>query len=107
MRLVQVLDVPAHVELAFEGGVPVAVNGIAMSAPELLDSLATIAADHGFVPLHSVRAVSDSLADLVTLPAREALAASGTPGTGTVRIKLHQGEHTIVSVSPSALDAHA
>jgi argininosuccinate synthase len=38
---------PAHLELAFEAGVPVAVNGIAMPLPELIHSVGTIAGVHG------------------------------------------------------------
>jgi argininosuccinate synthase len=37
----------AHVEVTFERGVPVATNGVAMSAVELITSLGTIAAVHG------------------------------------------------------------
>jgi argininosuccinate synthase len=38
---------PAYVEIAFEKGVPVAINGITMTFTELIDSLSTIAGDHG------------------------------------------------------------
>jgi argininosuccinate synthase len=40
-------DTPAYVELRFEHGVPVAVNGVTMSFVELLASLETIAGAHG------------------------------------------------------------
>ena len=39
-------DRPAYVELAFERGVPVSINGITMSLVELLQSLDTIAGAH-------------------------------------------------------------
>jgi argininosuccinate synthase len=39
-------DRPAYVEIAFERGVPVSINGIAMSLVELLQSLDTIAGAH-------------------------------------------------------------
>ena len=37
----------AHVEIAFKDNVPLTINGIGMRLPELLESLATIAAEHG------------------------------------------------------------
>jgi argininosuccinate synthase len=40
-------DTPACVELAFERGVPVAINGVAMGLTELIASLETIAGAHG------------------------------------------------------------
>jgi argininosuccinate synthase len=40
-------DTPAYVEIAFEAGVPVAVNGVEMSLTELIGSLDTIAGTHG------------------------------------------------------------
>lgn len=74
----------AHVDLVFEGGVPTTINGIAMRLPELLDSLTTIAAEHGitggehpFVPaavvLHS------------------AYTALGSSSDGSVRLRVSQG----------------
>lgn len=40
-------DVPAYVEVDFEAGVPVKVNGVAMPLTELINSLDTIAGAHG------------------------------------------------------------
>ena len=40
-------DLPAYVEIEFEAGVPVAVNGVAMPLVELVGSLETIAGAHG------------------------------------------------------------
>jgi argininosuccinate synthase len=40
-------DEPAYVELAFERGVPTAINGVAMPFVELIASLGTIAGAHG------------------------------------------------------------
>ncbi len=40
-------DIPAYVELTFEAGVPVAVNGIAMPLTELIAAVGTIAGSHG------------------------------------------------------------
>lgn len=38
---------PAYVEISFEVGVPIAINGIAMSLTELVESLSIIAGQHG------------------------------------------------------------
>jgi argininosuccinate synthase len=40
-------DVPAHLELTFERGVPTAINGVQMPLAELIHSVATIAGVHG------------------------------------------------------------
>jgi argininosuccinate synthase len=40
-------DTPAYVEVEWEKGVPIAINGIAMPLTELIDSLETIAGVHG------------------------------------------------------------
>ncbi len=47
--VVPVPDAPACVELTFDRGTPVAINGVEMTLTELLDSVATIAAGHGVV----------------------------------------------------------
>jgi argininosuccinate synthase len=96
-RFAHEADVPAHIDLAFEQGIPIAVNGISMPLAELNESLTTIAADHGL----------GELADIVLGPALQALASTADDsGTGVVRMKLHDGEQTIVSVSLSSLASH-
>jgi argininosuccinate synthase len=40
-------DHAAYVEISFDKGVPAAVNGVPMSITELIDSLSTIAGEHG------------------------------------------------------------
>ena len=40
-------DLPAYVEVEFEAGVPVGINGVSMSLVELIGSLQTIAGVHG------------------------------------------------------------
>lgn len=40
-------DNPAYVEIAFEQGVPTAINGVQMPFIELIESLSTIAGEHG------------------------------------------------------------
>jgi argininosuccinate synthase len=46
---------PAYVEMTFEQGVPVAVNGVPMSLTELIESLTTIAGAHGVGRLQTAR----------------------------------------------------
>lgn len=43
----EVSDTPAYVEVEFERGVPVAINGVALTLVELISSLETIAGAHG------------------------------------------------------------
>jgi argininosuccinate synthase len=104
LKLAQALDVPAHIELMFEHGVPVAVNGVAMGLPELTESLSTIAADHGVGVRNDAPVGPLTGADVVLGSARAALASTGDQATGIVRMKLHLGEQIILSVSPS--DSH-
>jgi argininosuccinate synthase len=40
-------DIPAYVEVEFERGIPVAINGVSLSLVELISSLETIAGAHG------------------------------------------------------------
>jgi argininosuccinate synthase len=79
---------PAHVEIAFKDSLPTSINGIAMRLPELLESLATIAAEHGiasgehaFVPAVTVL----HAAYVALAPARD----------GAVRLKLSNGEYSV------------
>jgi hypothetical protein len=96
-RFAHEADVPAHIDLAFEQGIPIAVNGISMPLAELNESLTTIAADHGL----------GGPSDIVLGPALQALAATADDGgTGVVHMTLHDGEQTIVSVSLSSLAPH-
>ncbi len=100
--MVHTLDVPAHIELAFEGGTPIAVNGIIMPLEELNESLSTIAGDHGFDERTSAEAIPATLAETVVACAREALATAQEHVTGVVRLKLHHGQRTVLSVSPAS-----
>jgi argininosuccinate synthase len=47
------LDQSAQVDIAFEDGVPISVNGIPMSPVEVIDSLGTIGAAHGVNRAHA------------------------------------------------------
>jgi argininosuccinate synthase len=83
----------AHVEIAFEGGVPVAISGISMPLTELFESLAIIAAQHGIRPPSRFQ---DAPAAVVLAAAFAALNASnhqspGTPSSGVVRLRLVDG----------------
>ena len=50
---------PAYVELSFERGVPVAINGVAMPLVDLIASLTTIAGAHGVGRLDLVESRPD------------------------------------------------
>jgi argininosuccinate synthase len=79
-----VLATPAQVEISFSDGMPATINGIPMRLSELLESLTTIAAEHGigagghlFVPAATVL--------------HAAYVALGSASDGTVRLKLFDG----------------
>ena len=78
------VETPATVEIAFTDGMPVLINGIAMRLTELLESLATIAAEHG-IGAGGHLFVS---AGTVLHAAYDALGGSRE---GTVRLKLLDG----------------
>jgi argininosuccinate synthase len=105
----RVPDVPAHVEVAFEQGVPVSVNGVPMPLTELTDSVATIAGNHGVGGdvTYDAQAICEVPAAIVLSEAHDALTGGGQGrASGVVRMKLFKGEHTIVGHSPVAV-AHA
>jgi argininosuccinate synthase len=78
----------AQVEIAFKDNVPLTINGIAMRLPELLESLATIAAEHGIAggehPFLTAATVLQA--------AYDALAGSHE---GVVRLKITDGTCTV------------
>ena len=53
-------DAPANVEVSFEEGVPVAINGVALPIVELISSIETIAGSHGVGRLAARDAVSSA-----------------------------------------------
>jgi argininosuccinate synthase len=69
---------PAYLELAFEGGVPVAVNGVPMPLTELIHSVATIAGVHGVGRIDMVenRLVGIKSREVYEAPAAVALHAA-------------------------------
>ena len=69
---------PAYVEIEFERGVPVKINGVAMSLVELIQSLETIAGDHGVgrVDMVENRLVGIKSREIYEAPAAVALHAA-------------------------------
>jgi argininosuccinate synthase len=78
----------ANLEIAFEDGVPCAVNGVALTLTELLESLSVIAGQHGVGRIGAI----DAPAALVLHAAYGVLGAQ----TGIVRLRLHKGEQSLV-----------
>ena len=64
---------PAYVEIAFERGIPAAVNGIPMAMMEMIESLATIAGHHGIGRMSSAGACREAPAAVVLHAAQAAL----------------------------------
>lgn len=62
-------EVPAHVEVEFERGIPIGVNGVPLRLLELIESMAVIAAQHGVGRLER----SDAPAAVVLHTAHSAL----------------------------------
>ena len=85
-------DTPAYVEIAFERGIPVAVNGIPMAATELIESIAIIAGHHGVGRMESAGVCVEAPAAVVLHTAYAALArAVPADVTGSVRLTLSKG----------------
>ena len=87
-------DTAAQIELVFERGVPAAINGVAMSLTELIESLSLIAGRHGVGRLGHV----DAPAAVVLHAAFQALGGRD----GLVRLSLLKGQHTVVAVDEHA-----
>ena len=85
----EVPDMPAHLEIAFERGVPAAINGVPMPLTELIESLAIIAGRHDVgrveeeeerdVPGTEMRLIYEAPAAVVLHAAHAALEASVMP----------------------------
>ena len=81
------LNEPARLEIAFEGGLPVSVNGVPMTLTELIESVATIAA---------------APAAVVFQAAHDALGAEAARASGaTVCLELFKGQHRVLSAHHS------
>lgn len=97
---------PAHVEIAWAGGVPTAINGVPMPLTELIDILAIIAGHHGIGRVDPGSPIPDpggieAPAGVVLIAAYRALVAATLPQpiTGTVRIHLLKGDHRVLAVN--------
>jgi argininosuccinate synthase len=90
---------PAHVEIAFAAGVPVAVNGVPMGVVELFESLAIIAGHHGVGRFETSGICSEAPAAVVVQAAMDALGAEPQIMTGSVRITLSRGTLTAAPVA--------
>lgn len=81
------LNEPARLEIAFERGLPVSVNGVPMTLTEVIESVATIA---DVPPAVIFQAAHDALGE----------DASGAPGA-TVCLELFKGQHRVLSAHHS------
>jgi len=72
-------DTPAYVEVVFERGVPVAVNGVPMAMTELIESLSIIAGHHGVGRIESAGSCTEAPAALVLHAAHAALESAVLP----------------------------
>jgi len=97
------LDAPARLEIAFEAGLPVSINGISMSLPELIESVSTIAGTHGVGRVTETSgAAVHAPAAVVLQAAHDALGADAARASGaTVCLELFRGEHRILSAHHS------
>jgi argininosuccinate synthase len=94
-------DTAAEVDIAFEQGVPAAINGVPMIPTELIEILNIIAGHHGVgrIEMHDMH--GEAPAAVVLQSAYRALqdAASREGGPeyvhGSVRVVLRKGEHTV------------
>jgi argininosuccinate synthase len=86
-------DCPAYPEVAFDQGMPVALNGVSLPLVELLASLDTIAGAHGVTPEAPAVALlfeaHRALQSQRVLPDR-------SPVTGTARLRLFEGRSEVV-----------
>jgi len=80
------LDEPARLEIAFERGLPVSVNGVPMTLTELIESIATIA---------------DAPPAAIFQAAHEALGDASSASAATVCLELFKGQHRVLSAHRS------
>jgi argininosuccinate synthase len=91
--------VAANLEIEFDDAVPVAINGVALPLPELIESLSLIGGEHGIGHAESANAP----AALVLHAAYRAL----DNRSGIVRLELLDGRHRVVPSSVAELVNHA
>ena len=97
------LDAPARLEIAFEAGLPVAINGVSMTLTELIESVTTIAANHGVGRVMDTSGTPlEAPAAVVFQAAHEALGANASRASGaTVCLELFKGQHRVLSAQHS------
>ena len=96
-------DLPARLEIAFEAGLPVSINGIPMSLPELIESVSTIAGTHGVGRVFDTSGTAvHAPAAVVLQAAHDALGADAAHAPDArVCLELFRGEHRILSAHHS------
>jgi argininosuccinate synthase len=100
-------DTAAEVDIAFEQGVPAAINGVTMIPTELIEILNIIAGHHGVGRIQMREMYGEAPAAVVLQSAYRALqnavSAEGQPALvqGSVRVVLLKGEHTVVECRPN------
>ena len=82
-------ETAAHLEIAFENGVPRAVNGVMLPLTELLESLSVIAGQHGVGRIGDIDAPAAPVL-------HRAFSVIGR-NSGVVRLKLHKGESLVTA----------
>jgi len=97
------LGAPARLEIAFAAGLPVSINGVSMSLPELIESVSIIAGTHGVGRVTNTFGASvHAPAAVVLQAAHDALGADAGRATGaTVCLELFRGQHRILSAHHS------
>jgi len=92
-------EAPAHLEIAFKSGLPIAVNGVPMTLSELVESVATIAGIHGVGRLTDGASgtAREAPAAVVFQAAHAALGDVALKSSATVCLELFKGQHRIVS----------
>jgi argininosuccinate synthase len=99
-------DSAAEVDIAFERGVPAAINGVPMIPTELIEILNIIAGHHGVGRIEMRETYGEAPAAVVLQSAYRALenavSGGGEPERvhGSVRVLLLKGEHTVVECRP-------
>ena len=115
--ITRVHNLPAHVAISFEQGVPTSINGVTMDPIELLESVATIAAGQGVgvdagddAPVRTDRTICEAPAAIVLQTAHQALDASITHAqkrlSGVVRLVLSEGACTVEGVEAQTAPFH-
>jgi argininosuccinate synthase len=97
-------ELPAHLEIAFKSGLPIAINGVPMTLSELVESVATIAGIHGVgrVTDSASGAEREAPAAVVFHAAHAALGEEALRAPGaTVRFELFKGQHRLLSAHHS------